>query len=281
MIFSRVFGSNLRVVSNVIRSYSSGGKLVDVKLNDKSGIAVVSMQRLPVNGLNLELLTELSETLDELDSNHARGMILTSASDTVFSAGLDIMEMYKPKPERVRAFWSALQDVWLKLYGSSFPTAAAINGHSPAGGCLLSMCCEYRVMVKNYTIGLNETQLGIVAPDWFICTMKNTISARDAELALTTGKLFTTDEALKVGMIDEIADDKADAMAKAESFFTRFAKIHPLARQLTKTALRGKDLGGLMDNREEDIEKFLFFVNQPKVQQSLELYVQALKKKSK
>lgn len=49
------------------------------------------------------------------------------AAPTVFCAGLDILEMYKPKPERVTAFWTALQDMWLKLYGSSYPTAAAVN----------------------------------------------------------------------------------------------------------------------------------------------------------
>ena len=43
------------------------------------------------------------------------------------------MEMYKPNPERLKDFWSTLQDVWFKLYGSPFPTCAAINGHSPAG----------------------------------------------------------------------------------------------------------------------------------------------------
>lgn len=49
------------------------------------------------------------------------------ASPTVFSAGLDILEMYKPKQDRAVAFWTTLQDVWLKLFGSSYPTVAAIN----------------------------------------------------------------------------------------------------------------------------------------------------------
>ena len=108
------------------------------------------------------------------------------------------MEMYKPDETRLREFWTTLQDVWLKLYGSSFPTAAAINGHSPAGGCLLSMCCEYRVMLPKFTIGLNETQLGIVAPSWFQATMKNILPPRVTEMALTLGTMFTTEEALKV-----------------------------------------------------------------------------------
>ncbi|XP_056275714.1 enoyl-CoA delta isomerase 1, mitochondrial-like [Pseudoliparis swirei] len=58
--------------------------------------------------------------------------------------------------------------MWLKLYGSSMVTIAAINGSSPAGGCLMSMTCDYRIMADNprHSVGLNETQLGIVAPFW-------------------------------------------------------------------------------------------------------------------
>jgi 3,2-trans-enoyl-CoA isomerase len=55
--------------------------------------------------------------------------------------------------------------------------------------------------------------------------MKNVLSNRQAELALTTGHLFTTDEALKIGLIDEMATDKADAIAKAEKFLIGMSKI--------------------------------------------------------
>lgn len=106
----------------------------------------------------------------------------------------------------------------------------------------MAMSCEYRVMVNNFTIGLNETLLGIVAPTWFITTMHNTISKRDAELALTSGRLFKTDEALKIGLVDESASDKGDALSKAELFFTRFNKVPPLARTTTKKFLRGRDI---------------------------------------
>lgn len=115
----------------------------------------------------------------------------------VFSAGLDIMEMYGKSPERCGVFWKAVQEMWLKLYSSNMVTVAAINvrinptclshfaclsntwskcpacfsspqGSSPAGGCLMSLTCDYRIMADNprYSIGLNETQLGIVAPFW-------------------------------------------------------------------------------------------------------------------
>lgn len=104
------------------------------------------------------------------------------------------------------------------------------------------MSCEYRTMVNNFSIGLNETQLGIVAPTWFIATMKNTIGFRQTELALTTGRLFSTEEAKSVGLIDEIATDKNDAILKAEAFLQKFTNIPPLARSLTKSSVRGKDI---------------------------------------
>lgn len=261
---------------------ASSGPLVDVKVNDDTGVATVTLQRLPVNSLNLDFLQSISKTLDELTANKANGVILTSASPTVFSAGLDIMEMYKPDVKRAEAFWRSLQDVWLKLYGSAFPTVAAINGHAPAGGCLLAMSCEYRVMVSGkYKIGLNETALGLIAPSWFMATMRNTIPSRQAEVALTSAKMFTVEEALKVGLIDEVATDKNDCIAKAETFLERFEMIPPKARALTKQSFRAADLNALAKNRDGDVKLFLEVVTNPKLQQAIEMYLQAMKQKSK
>lgn len=71
---------------NFLRGFSSNRieKLVDVAINDKTGIATVTMQRLPVNSLNVELLTSLSDTLNDLDNNNSRGMILTSVMLFIF-----------------------------------------------------------------------------------------------------------------------------------------------------------------------------------------------------
>lgn len=90
----------------------------------------------------------------------------------------------------------------------------------------MSLSCEYRIMLPNFTIGLNETKLGIVAPKWFMSSMQAAIPYRQAELALTTGKMFTTDEALKVGLVDDLASDKADGIARAEQFLAQFRTVH-------------------------------------------------------
>lgn len=191
------------------------------------------------------------------------------------------MEMYKSDEIRMSQFWRSLQDVWFKLYGSFYPTAAAINGHSPAGGCLLALCCEYRVMLPNFTIGLNETKLGIVAPPWFMASLRNTVSNRVAEMALTEGALFSTDEALKVGLIDEIAQDKTEAIAKCEKFLDKFKKIPAQARGLSKQLFRNEEIKALQSRRDDDIKKFVMAASHPKVQESLGIYIESLKKKQK
>lgn len=85
------------------------------------------MARPPVNSLNLDLLLELRKSFESAIDNGSKAIILTSTLPTVFSGGLDIMEMYKPDPKRVKDFWEALQELWLTLYGIGVPTAAAIN----------------------------------------------------------------------------------------------------------------------------------------------------------
>ncbi|XP_047516547.1 enoyl-CoA delta isomerase 1, mitochondrial-like [Pieris napi] len=263
-----------------IRAMSSQS-LVNLSVDkDNDEIAIVTMQRPPVNSLSLELLQAISKTLDEIAKSDFRAMVLTSASPTVFSAGIDIMEMYKPDLKRAEQFWTTLQDVWLKLFESKFITAAAVNGHSPAGGCLLAMACEYRAMVSGkYTIGLNETALGIIAPRWFMDCMVNTIPQREAEIALTTGKLFTVEEALKVGLIDEAAKDKDDAIEKCKGFIAKFDNIPPMARAVTKLKFRDPSTQWLKNNKKADLDEFLSNITDPKIQKSLEMYIHMLKAK--
>ncbi|XP_055685197.1 enoyl-CoA delta isomerase 1, mitochondrial-like [Lutzomyia longipalpis] len=250
---------------------------VKTEVDDKTGIAVVSMNRPRVNSLNLDLLRDMSSALDAVEKNKYSGMILTSSFETVFCAGLDITVMHRPEEAAFREFWTTFQDVWVKLFNSSFPTAAAINGHAPAGGCLLAMSCEYRVMRPNFTIGLNETQVGIVSPLWVMATMNNVLPRREAEMANTLGTMFKTEEALKIGLIDEIADTREEAIAKCTKFLQLFAKVPKTARALTKQSFRRKYFETL--DREPDFWAFFNHIRKPEIQKHLDMYMEKLKKK--
>lgn len=273
---NRVFS---RIQISLCRGYATNSKLVEVT-QDNAGVTTISMAHPPVNSLNIKLLSALNTSLVDVQKQKCKGVILTSSLPNVFSAGLDIMEMYDRTESHLTEFWHTLQDTWLTLYDLGIPTAAAINGSSPAGGCLLSLTCEYRVLVDGkHTIGLNETQLGIVAPEWFRSLYIETIGYRKAELALLRGTLFKPKEALEIGLVDELASDKADALKKCQDYIESFKNIPSKGREKTKMELRKRNSLWLKVNRGVDLNEFLTFAQLPEVQAGLKAYIEALKKK--
>eukprot|EP00063_Salmo_salar_P068199 XP_014043034.1 PREDICTED: enoyl-CoA delta isomerase 1, mitochondrial-like isoform X1 [Salmo salar] len=273
---------------------------IKVDLDSSTGVAVLRMQSPPVNSLSLDFLTEFCINLEKLEMDRScRGLIITSTLSKVFSAGLDIMEMYGKSPERCGEFWKAVQEMWLKLYGSNMATIAAINGSSPAGGCLMSIGCDYRIMVDNprYSIGLNETQLGIVAPFWFKDTLVNTVGNRAAELSLELGLLYSAPDALKIGLVDQLVPED-QVLSTAQDTMSKWLAIpdharqidqcvyiiyntSPLpldhARQITKSMMRKQTIDKLLSNREADITNFVSFITKDSIQRSLRMYLEMLK----
>ena len=252
-----------------------------VVTKDELGVATLSMNKGPVNSLNKEFLEELTSNLVAVRKDSS-GLVLTSGLSSVFCAGLEITEMHQPDPVRLREFWRALQSLWVELYSYPLPTAAAITGHSPAGGCLMALCCDYRVMQgPKFTIGLNETLLGIVAPFWFKDSMLNTVGQRQTELALMLGTLFTADQALTVGLVDQGVQEREECLAEATKMVHRLVKIPSEARHVSKMLMRQPTLDRLTADRDADVEHFANFVTQPGIQKPLGRYLEALKSKSK
>lgn len=203
--------------------------------------------------------------------------IYSQISSRVFCAGLDLHELYKPDQLRLREFWSTLQDVWLKIYSSSFPTVAAINGHAPGFGSILAASCEYRVMCSNFTIGMIATKLGIIPPIWFIAPFQDVLTPRNVETAMIEGKVFRTKNALEIGLVDEIAESKEDAIAKSEKFIDRFRGIPPTARAASKLQFRSQHINYLKENKQKDADEFIAHITSQTMQLSLHNYLEDLK----
>jgi 3,2-trans-enoyl-CoA isomerase len=285
--------------TSVLRTFSSGappaeeqirqlkqirsalGDLVTIE-HGEGGIAKLLLNRGPVNSLNLEMLQSIHAGLAEVHADKSvKGIVLGTTKPGIFSAGLDIMEMYEPDEERLNAFWSALQDVWIELYGSRLPTVAAVEGHSPAGGCLLAMSCDERVMATGkYKIGLNETLLGIVAPPWFIDTMVNTIGHRESERMLGLGRQVDAEAALAMGLVDA-AVPLEDVVSTSEGLLSNWMRIPAAARFETKCRMRSAAIEKLKATRDQDRADFVNFCLTDKVQASLGAYIASLKKPRK
>lgn len=282
----RSFSTSLAVKQETSNNNTNGAPASKINFyieeHKDKGYIILKMNKPPVNSLDLDFLTEFNIQLEKIEeSKDIKGVILTSNMPNIFCAGLDILEMYQIKQDRGSQFWTALQETWIKLYGSNKIYIAAINGHSPAGGCLLATSCDYRIMNKGpYKIGLNETLLGIKAPFWFRDTMINTIGYRETEKALQLGSLYSPEEALAVHLVDEIVDPK-DLMAKAEAQMAKWCAIPTVARELTKSSMRRDTLSKLLAQRQSDTQSFIEFSQRDSIQKALKAYLDALKKPKK
>ena len=259
-------------------------KVTQLATNKK--VAVVQLNRAPVNSLNLETLAELNQWLMWLSyTEETDGIILGSNLPMVYSAGLDINELSNPKPDRFAAFWGAFQETWSILNSFPKPIVAAINGNSPAGGCILAICCDYRVMArcpngqptKPYRIGLNESKIGMIAPPWVMNTFSYVVGNRKAERMLQLGETPTADEALTIGLVDQVVAEE-EVMSVATKELEKFMAIPASARWMTRDMMR-RDLVQFMSTEEEreyDVNFFGNLLQNPEVQSNIAKYMARL-----
>lgn len=164
------------------------------------------LSRAPVNALDPSLCKALTAAIADAVANGARGIVL-AGGPKVFSAGLDVPFLLSLGDDHgaLLSAWNDFFDTARALAGCPVPVAAALAGHSPAGGCVLALCCDYRVMADGpYRIGLNETQVGLVAPEGIQSLLARVVGRHRAERLLVSGTLVEATEALAIGLVDEL-----------------------------------------------------------------------------
>jgi len=165
------------------------------------------LARPPVNAINSGLCAALIGAIDAAVGAGAEGLVL-SGGPKVFSAGLDVPWLLTIQDDRqaLHDAWNAFFNAARALAASPVPVVAAIAGHAPAGGCVLALCCDWRVMAEGpFTIGLNETQVGIAIPPGIMQLLQRTVGPRRAEAMLVPGQMVESEQALQIGLVDELA----------------------------------------------------------------------------
>ncbi|HEX7817020.1 enoyl-CoA hydratase/isomerase family protein [Dyella sp.] len=167
-------------------------------------IVELNLARPPVNALSLELLDTLCLTFDQAVADGARGVLLSGAQG-MFSAGVDVPSLIGSDRSQVRTYWRAFFSACARLANSPIPVVAAITGHSPAGGAVLSLFCDYRVMANGpFRIGLNEVQVGLSVPECIQMALRRVVGPYRAERLLIAGAMIDSEQALGCGFVDEL-----------------------------------------------------------------------------
>jgi len=259
------------------------GKYIDVKID--GAVAIVNMKHEPVNSMGLEFWEALLTNLTDMERHkHVRALIyMSGVRRHVFTAGNDIKELYAPKTnqERHRRFWLAQTRFLSRLYKSPLISIACIRGACPAGGCIMSLCCDYRIMADIYAsqIGLNEVALGIAPPLFWCKVMEDLVGHGLATRYLTTAKMIDRNEALSVGLIDEIVPIE-NLLIAAFRVLNIFLKMPASSFALTKYRMRGKVADAWEAYGEEEAKEGWQLLSNKRTVKALGAVLQRLSKKS-
>ena len=261
--------------------------LVKLILDAAPRTSVLLLNRPPVNAMNTALLTDIADAIKKVEKDKSKqgwGLVIAAengSTSSTFSAGLDLSEMYNKSEPQLAEFWGAVQEIWLTLYGSKLATVAAVNGHSPAGGCLVAMSCDYRVAASDQPkarVGLNEAKFGLVAPNWFGTTLQAAVGMRQADKMLQLGELISFEDAKRFGLFDELVP-RSEVLSTGIARAEQWASNGPAeARFASKMIQRQHYLDELKNNRKADIKVFVDRVNNKTMQDNIGKYLASLKK---
>lgn len=243
------------------------------KISD--GIAIVSLKAEPVNMMGSDFWQQLITEFDALEADSAvRAVVFQSGlKRNVFAAGLDIKELYAKGTNETKfhAFWALLTTALTKIYTSPMMTVAAIKGQCPAGGCCLALCCDYRVITTDGSMGLNEVALGMGGVPFFWAeAMTKTIGQRHTERMISTGAMAPSAELLRMCMVDAVLDTPDAVLARAIDEAKAMMKFPDLGRATCKDIMR-KEFGKRWADGVKDEGDFIWnSVNQPLVLNNIE-----------
>ena len=228
-----------------------------IKVTIRNKTAIISLDCGKSNAINAEMVRELSQIVASIEQDDAILGVIIGGKEGYFSAGLDLIELYDYDEKEIKDFWVSFLELVSALSSFKKPLIAAVTGHAPAGGCLLSICCDYRIMAEGkYIIGLNEVPVGLIIPESIFALYSFWLGKANAYRYLLEGKLMSPETALKVGLVDEVVHI-GSILTAAERQMHKYIQLDANIWQQSKLNMRRELLNKLSMNQSQTIEKLL------------------------
>lgn len=206
-----------------------------IEREDNEGIVTLRLAHGKANALDVEFLEALIRELNA--AANARALILT-AGGGIFSAGVDLFRLTEEGEPYVRRFFPLLGDFIRALVLFPAPMVVAANGHAIAGGGVMVMGGDYRLMAEgNGRVGVPELLVGVPFPSGALEVVRHAVSADRINSLLFLGRTYRPGEAFAAGLVDEVVPPDGLA-ARAREVAEQMASISPAAFRLTKRMLR-------------------------------------------
>jgi len=219
-------------------------------------LAIVRMNAGKANSLDSAFLQRLGGLFDELETSGARAAVLIGY-DTYFSAGLALPSLLPLKRPELRAFINLFEATMRRVFACPLPVVAAINGHAIAGGCVLALQCDVRLIADGTTkIGLNEVRLGIGLPPSAIEALRFQLPASSLVQMALEGTLFVPMEAKQLGLVDDVVPS-TEVLARGLERARDLARGTAEAVSQVKLALRRPVLRRMEERSAAEAEQWL------------------------
>ncbi|MBO5451825.1 MAG: enoyl-CoA hydratase/isomerase family protein [Lachnospiraceae bacterium] len=221
-----------------------------VLYEEKGAVGIITINReKALNALNSQVLDELNATLDAVNLETTRCLILTGSGEKSFVAGADIGEMSTLTKAEGEAFGKKGNDVFRKLETFPLPVIAAVNGFALGGGCEISMSCDIRICSDNAVFGQPEVGLGITPGFGGTQRLARLVSPGMAKQLIYTARNIKAAEAYRIGLVNQVVSAEVDEagnvvktakealMAAAEKMAAGIAMQAPIAVRNCKKAI--------------------------------------------
>jgi len=206
-------------------------------------LSILTLSRGKANALNYAAVEELCGAVAAAAADDAvRGLVLASDRPRFFSTGFDVREVFTYDRDGMSAFFGRFIDLYEGLYHFPKPVVAALSGHTFAGGAILAIACDFRIMAEgDFGFALNEINLGLSLSPTMRRMLVNAVGTVHAREVMLLGEPVTPARALAIGLVGELAPadqvrDRAIALAR------HLAAKPPAAYREIKRSLR--EFGG-------------------------------------
>jgi enoyl-CoA hydratase/carnithine racemase len=228
-----------------------------VRIERQGRLAVLRLDKARGNAIDEPLAEELARAAAEVARDAGvRGVLLASAHPKLFCPGLDLVALAgydRPSMERFMGAFAVA--VWA-LYGLPKPVVAAVAGAAVAGGCILALTADHRLLKRGAPIGLNEVKVGVPLPWSVTRLLRATVHPTALSRIALLGRNFTDEEAVAAGLADEVVEAEGFEAACLERL-EEYAEKDPLALAATKAWLREGVLAEMMAHEAERVPGFL------------------------
>lgn len=234
-----------------------GEKMQYVDYTNDQGIVTVKLTRGKVNAINETVADEMTGCLKELAGDTKVMAVILTGTGKFFTFGFDIPEFLSYPRESFIRYLTKFTDLYAHLFMYQKPIIAALNGHTIAGGCMLAIACDYRIMVPGKAkISLNEINFGSSLFAGSVDILRLLLGQREAERAAYNGTMYSAEEAHRIGLIDQISSE-ANLEAEAKKIARQYAEKDGAAFASIKKLLRGPTAELIFKRERDSILEFV------------------------